>query len=46
MRKKSSGTDEMVHGWRLIYTLRGGHSSMRGDMTAWLLYTSPSPRDS
>lgn len=34
MRRRSTSTDEYVHGWRLIYTLRGGHGSTRGDMTA------------
>ena len=34
MRRRNKNTDEYVHGWRLIYTLRGGNSSTRGDMTA------------
>ena len=35
MRKAPSNTDKWVHGWRLIFTLRGRPgSSTRGDMTA------------
>jgi hypothetical protein len=34
MRRRNANTDEVVHGWRLIYTLRDRHSSTRGDMTA------------
>ena len=34
MRKRPKNTDEYVHGWRLIYTLRSAGSAARGDMTA------------
>ena len=34
MRRRNKNTDEFVHGWRLIYALRDGRSSTRGDMTA------------
>ena len=34
MRRRPSNTDEYLHGWRLIYSLRAAGSSSRGDMTA------------
>ena len=32
MRRRPHDTDEMCHGWRLMYTLRGPGASSRGDM--------------
>ena len=34
MRRRSVTTDQIVHGWRLQFTLRGVGSSTRGDMCA------------
>ena len=34
MRRRDVGTDELVHGWRLVYTLRAPGGASRGDMCA------------
>jgi hypothetical protein len=34
IRKRPRSTDEYLHGWRLIYTLRTAGSAARGDLTA------------
>ena len=34
IRKRPRDTDEYLHGWRLIYTLRTAGSAARGDLTA------------